>query len=391
MGMVERVLDLRAESRSHSLFLFGPRQTGKTTLMRRTFPESRWYNLLDGDVFLRLSRRPHRLYEEIVAMESDEPIIIDEIQKLPQLLDEAHLLMESAGRRFVISGSSAAKLRRGGVNLLGGRARTRRLYPLISAEIPEWNIERAARYGTLPPIWFSGEPEEDLRAYCGSYLQQEVQAEGLVRGIDSFARFLSVAGQRAGETVVFEHIASDAQVPARTVREFYHLLEDTLLGTMLPPFAPRGARRKAVSRGKFYFFDNGVANVLAERSRYGPGTTEYGRAIEHLVHNELQARLEYSHDHRHLAHYRTLDGTEVDFVITDSLTSPSDTIAIEVKTTKHVQPRDLRGLKRLAAETTLNRSIVVCFEAVRRVADGILIVPAPDFFDSLWSGTILER
>ena len=212
-----RRLDIARDLRRRSVFLFGPRQTGKTTWLRQNFPDSAFFNLLQGDVFLRLSREPGRFRQELAATSpASGPVVIDEIQKLPRLLDEVHDLIESRGFRFVLAASSPAKLRRGGVNLLGGRARTRRLCPFVSAEVPDWDLERAINVGGIPSIYFSDEPEEDLRAYCGNYLRLEVQAEGLVRGVEPFSRFLTAAGASYAQAIVFERLASDAGVrPAR--------------------------------------------------------------------------------------------------------------------------------------------------------------------------------
>ena len=250
-----RRLDLARDLRSRSVFLFGPRQTGKTTWLRQCFPESLSFNLLRGDVFLRLSREPGRLRQELAAVNpASGPVVIDEIQKLPSLLDDVHDLIESRGFRFVLAASSPVKLRRGGVNLLGGRARTRRMFPFVSAEVPDWDLLRAINVGGIPSVYFSEEPMEDLRAYCGNYLRLEIQAEGLVRGIEPFSRFLTAAGASYAQPIVFERLASDAAVPARTVREYFQVIEDTLLGTLLPPFSPRKARRKPVSRAKLFLF-----------------------------------------------------------------------------------------------------------------------------------------
>ena len=195
---------------------------------------------------LRLSRDPGRLRAELAAGDPQRgPLIIDEIQKLPSLLDDVHDLMESRGLRFVLAASSPIKLRRGGVNLLGGRARTRALFPFVSAEVPDWDLLRAINVGGIPSIYLSPDPIEDLRAYCGSYLQLEIQAEGLVRGIEPFSRFLTAAAACRGQPIVFERLASDAAVPARTVREYFQVIEDTLLATLLQPSdpaAPAGSR-----------------------------------------------------------------------------------------------------------------------------------------------------
>ena len=378
-----RRLDLARDLRSRSVFLFGPRQTGKTTWLRQCFPESLSFNLLRGDVFLRLSREPGRLRQELAAVNpASGPVVIDEIQKLPSLLDEVHDLIESRGFRFILAASSPVKLRRGGVNLLGGRARTRRMFPFVSAEVPDWDLLRAINVGGIPSVYFSEEPMEDLRAYCGNYLRLEIQAEGLVRGIEPFSRFLTAAGASYAQPIVFERLASDAAVPARTVREYFQVIEDTLLGTLLSPFSPRKARRKPVSRAKLFFFDVGVANALASLGRILPGSPTLGPALEQLVFCELSAWLAYARDLRPLSYWRTEDGSEVDFVV-------GDEVAIEVKATGSVTSRDLTGLRRLAAETPLTRQIMVCREPAVRIVDGIQILPVMAFLRGLWEGELL--
>ena len=378
-----RRLDIARDLRARSVFLFGPRQTGKTTWLRQRYPDAPWFNLLHGDVFLRFAREPGRLRAELAAGPPPSgPVIIDEIQKLPSLLDEVHDLMESRGLRFVLAASSPVKLRRGGVNLLGGRARTRALFPFVSAELPDWDLVRAINVGGIPSIHLSSEPVEDLRAYCGNYLQLEVQAEGLVRGIEPFSRFLTAAAVTRGQPIVFERLASDAAVPARTVREYFQVLEETLLAVLLPPFAPRQFRRKPVSHAKLYFFDVGVANVLAGITHIEAGSPAFGLALEQLVFCELRAWLAYSRDDRPLSFWRTADGSEVDFVVGDSA-------AIEVKATGAVTHRDLGGLRRLAEETPLAHRIVVCREPAARVVDGIRILPVMEFLRALWDGELL--
>ena len=381
-----RRLDVTRDLHSRSVFLFGPRQTGKTTWLRQCYPGAPWFNLLHGEVFLRLAREPGRLRTELAARPARPagPVIIDEIQKLPSLLDEVHDLMESRGLRFVLAASSPVKLRRGGVNLLGGRARTRALFPFVSAEVPNWDLMRAINVGGIPSVYLSSEPVEDLRAYCGNYLQLEVQAEGLVRGIEPFSRFLTAAAVSRGQPIVFERLASDAAVPARTVREYFQVLEDTLLATLLRPFSPPAPRRKPVSHAKLYFFDVGVANVLAGITHVEAGSTTFGLALEQLVFCELRAWLAYARDDRPLTFWRTADGSEVDFVVGDSA-------AIEVKATGSVTRRDLAGLRRLAEETPLAHRIVVCREPAARVVDGIRILPVMDFLGALWDGDLLAE
>ena len=379
-----RRLDLRRDLTARSVFLFGPRQTGKTTYLNQLFPRSPRFNLLHGEVFLRLSREPGRLRAELATVDpASGPVIIDEIQKLPGLLDEVHDLIESRGLRFVLAASSPAKLRRGGVNLLGGRARTHGLFPFVSAEVPDWDLMRAVNVGGIPSIYYSDDPIEALRAYCGTYLQMEIQAEGLVRGVERFSRFLAAAALTCGEQVVFDRVAADAAVPPRTVREYFQVLEDTLLGSLLQPYRPRRPRRKPASHAKLYLFDVGVANVLAGTTRVEAASPAFGRALEQLVFCELRACLAYNRSPDALTFWRTTDGSEVDFVI-------GDDVAIEVKGTGAVTRRDLTGLRRIAAETPLRRRIVVCTESAARIVDGIEIVPVREFLHALWNSDLIE-
>ena len=378
-----RRLDLGRDLRTRSVFLFGPRQTGKTTYLGQQFPESPRFNLLRGEVFLRLSRDPGRLRQELAAIDpAAGPVTIDEVQKLPGLLDEVHDLIESRGFRFVLAASSPAKLRRGGVNLLGGRARIRSLFPFVSAEVPDWDLMRAINVGGIPSIYYSDDPIEDLRAYCGTYLQIEIQAEGMVRRVERFSRFLTAAALTCGEEVVFERVAADAAVPPRTVREYFQVLEDTLLGTLVQPYRPRRPRRKPASHAKLYLFDVGVANVLSDTTRIEAGSPAFGRALEQLVFCELRACLAYNRSPDALTFWRTTDGSEVDFVI-------GDAVAIEVKGTGAVTRRDLTGLQRIADETALRRRIVVCTESAARIVDGIEILPVNEFLHALWNGDVV--
>jgi len=381
--VIDRILSLDGDTRHKSVFLFGPRQTGKTTYLRATYPKSPFYSLLQADVFLRLSANPAALRQELALQPAAMPVVIDEIQKLPALLDEIHSMIEEQGRTFVMSGSSPIKLRRGGYNLLGGRARVKRLFPFVSAELPDWSLERAARFGTLPPIHQSSEPVQDLRDYAGTYLQMEVQAEGLVRGIQPFSRFLTIAALTSGEQVNFERVASDAAVPARTVREYYRLLDETYLGEMLPVFRMTHSKRKSTAHGKFYFFDVGVANVLAGRTNVDPGSDAFGRCLDGLVFSELRAWSHYFGDGRELSFWRTADGTEVDFVVADEL-------AIEVKATARANARDLRGLRRIGDEHRFRHRILVCREETPRLVDDILVLSTREFLRRLWAGELLS-
>jgi len=376
-----RTLDLRADLARRSVFLFGARQTGKSTLLRTTFPEARFVDLLEADTFRTLAFRPESLRESLRPR--DALVVIDEIQKLPALLDEVQLLVDRhKALRFVLTGSSARKLRRGGGNLLGGRALTRHLYPLTFREYGAAGLRRVLSVGGLPGVLSSSAPEDDLRAYVGTYLAEEIRAEALARSIESFARFLTTAAHAGGAQLNFAKIGSDAQVPPRTVREFFQVLVDTLVGFEVPPI-DRLAGRKAVATSKFYFFDLGVAHALEGAFDPAPGTAAFGRALEHLVATELRAYLGYGRNTDTLAFYRTTSQLEVDFVV-------GGRIAIEVKGAGRVSERDTRGLRALAEDVPIARRIVVCTERERRTLEsGVEVIPIADFLDELWSGEIV--
>lgn len=380
MTKVRRFFDIKKSATNHSLILLGPRQTGKSMLLRDTFPESPYYNLLHTDVFYKLQREPSRLRQEILAHKNiDGPIIIDEIQKLPILLDEVQGLIDANGISFIVTGSSARKLKAGGANLLGGRARMKRLFPFVYPELKDYSITRAIERGLLPPIWFSDESELDLRAYCGMYLKEEIQAESLVRGLEGFSRFLTVAGLMSGHELNFENIARDCAVPARTVREYVSVLTDTLIATQLEPWKT-GYMRKPVSRSKLFIFDLGVARVLAGKRSPQQDSAEWGQALEQLVYQELRAWLEYTADFRDLCYWRTYDNKEVDFIVGNDL-------AIEVKASRRIVDRDLKGLRDINDENKWKARILVCQEDTARLTeDGILILPVLEFFERLWSG-----
>lgn len=377
--MKSRKLDLKSLLEHRSIFLFGPRQTGKTTYLKKNFPDARFVDLLDARVFRELSARPETLRQ---SLDPDQKlVVIDEIQKLPELLDEVHLMIEADKRlRFILTGSSARKLKRGGANLLAGRALTCHLHPLVSIELEFSEWQRRLQIGSLPPVLSSPIPIEDLHAYAGTYLQEEIQAEGLTRSISHFSRFLETAALSNGQVLNFTAIASDTGIKARTVQNYYQILEDTLVGFVLEPFR-KTRKRKAVSTGKFYFFDIGVANILSGRESLTPRTPEYGVAFEHLVFLELRAFLDYRRIRDSLTFWRTHTQAEVDFVIGDKL-------AIEVKAGDSVSSRDLVGLRALSEEIPSLELMVVCQESRPRVEEGVRILPIEEFARMLWSGEL---
>ena len=334
---VPRVLDLPALLAKRSHFLLGPRQTGKTSLVRNTLKEAKVYDLLDTSVYLALSQRPGRLAEEITPR--DRIVVIDEIQRLPALLNEVHRLMETRGVRFLLTGSSARKLRRGGVNLLGGRARTKYLHPLTWKELGDrFELFRAMARGLIASIYFSDDPQADLQAYAGLYLQQEIVAEGATRNVPAFSRFLKVAALCNGTIVNFTNVANDAQVARTTVYEYFEILKDTLVLYELPAWR-KTKTRKPLASSKYYFFDVGVVGSLQGRA-FRPGTPEFGEAFETFLMHELVSHRDYISGQT-LSYWRSTSGFEVDFII-------GDHTAVEVKAKESVSPQDLKSLRALA-------------------------------------------
>lgn len=372
---VARSLDLINILNKKSCFLWGARQTGKSTLIRHTLKKYPVYNLLDSRTLLELSHSPHRLSEEI----GDAPIvIIDEIQMLPDLLNEVHRLIEERGTHFLLTGSSARKLRHGGVNLLGGRARTRILHPFIYHELgKKFDLLRALDVGLLPSIYDSDAPYEDLLSYAGDYLKQEIAAEGMTRNVPAFSRFMEVAALCNGRMINFTEIGNDAQVPRSTVQEYFQILLDTLIARELPAWQ-KTRTRKAIATGKFYFFDIGVARILQQRRGLQPRSPEFGDAFEAYMHHELCAFLDYT-GKEGLAYWRSTSDFEVDFVVMDRL-------AVEVKAKENISNQDLKGLRALQEEKLLKHYVVVSLEKRSRDVDGIQILPWRLFLEKLWTG-----
>jgi len=372
---INRRLDLPNLLDKKSLFLLGPRQTGKTSLIQNSVPDVHYYDLLDSSTYLTLSREPGRLAEEVGT--SVKRVVIDEIQRLPLLLNEVQRLIESRKVHFLLTGSSARKLRRGGINLLGGRARVNYLHPLTSNELgDQFNLRTAMARGLLPSVYFSDDPKADLESYCGLYLQQEIMAEGATRNIPAFSRFLKIAAHNNGCIVNFTNIASDAQVARTTVYEYYDILKDTLILRELPSWR-KTVKRKPLASSKYYFFDVGVVSALQGRP-FLPGTPEFGEAFETFIMHELGCYSDYVSGDL-LCFWRSTSGYEVDFII-------GDHTAVEVKAKENVSAQDVKALRALREETKIKKFICVCLEHREREVDGIKVVPYAEFLSSLWSG-----
>lgn len=374
---VQKIVDAQEDS----VFLWGARQVGKSTLVKSVYSNAKIYDLLKSDEYTRLLRRPQLLREELLSFGEETLVVIDEIQKIPQLLDEVHWLIVNRGIRFILCGSSARKLKRIGTNLLGGRAMSVKLYPLVSAEIPDFDLVRGINHGMLPRHYLAANPKKRLEAYIGTYLKEEIQDEAVVRQLAAFNRFLDVAAQSNGEIINYKNIAQDCGVSAVTVKEYFAILQQTLIGYMLPAFTD-SKKRRAITAPKFYYFDVGVANHLLHRSNLQQGSVDFGHAFEHLMIQELIAYLSYSESDKALSYWRTASGYEVDVVIGNGL------VAIEFKSSEEVQSKHTKGLKAFSEEYANARLIVVSMDINPRILNGVEILPAMDFLKLLWAGKI---
>ena len=372
---IARKLDIASVLEKKSCFLFGPRQCGKSSLVRETLPDAHVLDLLSGDTFTRLARNPNYIEE---TCRDSRPVVIDEIQKMPTLLDEVHRLIETKGIRFLLTGSSARKLGKGGVNLLGGRARVRNLHPFSASELGDaFDLDRAINHGLVPGIWASDAPDEDLSGYVSLYLEQEIMQEGATRNLPAFSRFLDVAALSNGEQINYQSIASDAQIPRSTVQEYFKILKDTLLAAEVPVWR-KGRSRKTVETAKFYLFDMGVTRRLQGRKTLVRGTPEYGHAFESWIMHELSAYVDTFRGDTEISYWRTRTNLEVDFIVNGE-------IAVEAKTTRNATKDDLKGLRAIAEEGTFRHRILVSDEPRTREIDGITILPWREFIDRLWS------
>ena len=367
-----------------SAFLWGARQTGKSTLLRNRFPDSVSYDLLDSEAMLRFTSRPSLLGEELAAQPADvlaKPVILDEIQKAPALLDEVHRLIESRGLAFILCGSSARKLKRAGTNLLGGRAWRFELFPLTWAEVPDFNLVQALNRGMLPSIYPQRQYRRSLAAYVRDYLVHEVFNEALTRNVAAFSRFFDALSYCHGELLNYAAIARDCAVDAKTVRTYFDILSDTLVGHSIYPFRRSSGRQSISAAPKFYLFDVGVAAHVCHRTLTHAAGSEFGRAFEHFILLELIAARGYQQKDYPIEFWRTKSGLEVDFVL------GRGAVAIEVKS--RVRPQDLRPMRGFQAEFSPRRSIVVTAERDRRTVEGIEVMPYPEFLELLHDGQLM--
>lgn len=370
-----------------SAFLWGARKTGKTTYLASSFPDSIVFDFLKTDLYLEFTKRPALLRERLAALPDQvlrHPIILDEVQKVPAVLDEVHWLIENRGLSFILCGSSARKLKRGQANLLGGRAWRYEMFPLVSAELTDPDLLTILERGLIPAHFQQTGYRKSLVAYVQDYLKEEVFAEGLARNIPAFSRFFDAMGWSHGELLNYANIARECGVDAKTVREYYQILADTLLGTMVEPFKKRQSRQVINRAPKFYLFDVGVAGIITRRKIVETRGELFGRAFEHFIFMELAAHRSYTDLHYPINFWRTKTGLEVDFILGEG------EVAIEVKGSDQVGNRDLRPLKAFCEENQARRAIVVCNEPAERVAGTITIMPWRLFLNRLWRGGIIS-
>ena len=378
---INRILTLKPLLDRKSHFLFGPRATGKSSLINHDLgKQALIIDLLHSENYMRLIANPSQI-ESMIALNEKPFVVIDEIQRIPELLNEVHRLIEKNQTRFLLTGSSARKLKRQGVNLLAGRARQAELFPLSYHEFLDFDLPRYLQYGGLPMVVLSDEPEEDLDAYVHTYLEQEIKAEALVKNLPAFSRFLQLSALTSGATLNFTSIASDAGVSSVTLREYYQILEDSFLGFSVLPWQ-HSIKRKATATARFYYFDTGVKNRLSCIHTLPEQTDLFGQAFEHFIAMELRAYLSYSRKKIPLCFWRTTDGHEVDFII-------GDQIAIEVKSAKKISSKHLKGLRYLMQENKIEKYYMVSRDPIALKEEGIYILPWENFLKQLWDGTII--
>ena len=368
---------------NESLFLWGARQTGKSTLLKELCPSALYFDLLLSDVYQRLINNPTLIRELVLAQEEKSIVVIDEIQRIPALLNEIHWLIVNTKTQFIMSGSSARKILRSGSNLLGGRALRYELLPLISEEIPNFDLMRAINNGLLPRHYLAENPKKMLAAYVGNYLQDEIAGEAKIRNVHVFYQFLEAAAFSNGEMVNYTNIASDCGVSAPTVKEYFQILQDTLTGRFVPAYQKK-PKRKVITAPKFYFFDLGIVNFLLKRGRIEKGSEIFGHAFEHFIYTEIYAHSSYTGLDYSISYWRTTSQIEIDFVL------GQNEVALEIKSSDTISERHLKGLKSFMEEYDVKYAILVCNEPLARKNGDIWILPWQVFLQKLWAGDYIS-
>ena len=388
MEKFKRILNIKLPDKQ-SAFLWGARKTGKSTYLKNRFPDSIVFDFLKTDLFFKISKNPAMLREMLLAKDKallKYPVILDEVQKIPHVLDEVHWLIENKGFRFILCGSSARKLKRGQANLLGGRAWRYEMFPLVTAEIDNFDLLRGLNHGLIPLHYMqdSEDAKRSLTAYVQDYLKEEVFAEGLTRNISAFSRFFDAFGYSHGELTNYSDIARDCGVDSKTVKEYYQILVDTLMAVRIEPFKKKQSRQVITKAVKYFLFDVGVAGRLTKRHLSEEKGAEFGKAFEHFILMEIVAYRSYKDRDFRINFWRTKSGLEVDYVIGDGET------AIEVKSTDNIDVRNLKGLFAFMDTYSPKRSIVVCNEKEKRIHSKIEIMPWREFLFELWNNKLLK-
>ena len=376
--------------KGQSAFLWGIRKSGKSTYLKDKYPKSLYIDLLKKDIYLKYLAKPYLLREEISALslkELEEPIIIDEVQKIPALLDEIHWLIENTEAYFILCGSSARKLRRGAANLLGGRAWSFHMHPLIYKEVDElkeFDLLKTLNSGLIASHYRSTNPNRSLKAYVSEYLKEEIKAESLVRNLTNFARFLDIFAYSHGEITNYTNLSRDCGVDAKTVKEYYQILIDTLMGHYLYPFSGKESRDTIRATPKFYLSDVGLASFLCQKTINTLKGAEAGKAFEHFIFMELIAYKELKEKNISLNFWRNKNKLEVDFIVNRG------EIAIEVKISDSVDKRDLKGIIEFQKRFPETKAIVVSLDSKKRkiILDEkreIMIYPYQEFLECLWN------
>ncbi|MDP2194158.1 MAG: DUF4143 domain-containing protein [Alphaproteobacteria bacterium] len=372
-----------------SCFLWGARKTGKSTFLRRSFPTAYFFDLLKSEVYLRFLKDPSLLREEVLAQLDLHPtqtiFVVDEVQKVPILLDEIHWLIENTNASFILCGSSAKKLRQKGVNLLGGRAWKFHFFPLIFKEISDFNLLKCLNDGLIPSHYLSEHAQRFLKAYIEDYLILEIQAEGLVRNLSAFSKFIEMASYSNAEMINYAHIARDCGVDAKTVKEYFQILFDTLTAYEVKPYTLKSKRDIISSTSKFYFFDTGVVNYIAKKKINTLQSLDGGKSFETYILHELMAYIHYNEQNHAIYYWRTKTGLETDFIIND--------VPLEVKISSTVHRQDLKGILAFMEEKNVEKGYVICREDHPRKIEvakdqALYILPYQLFLEKLWLNEI---
>lgn len=384
--MIKRLLQLH---KKQNCFIFGPRQVGKSTFLKETLSKetSVYYDLLNTTEFIKFSTNPGLLHQEVSAVDKKiEYIIIDEIQRTPELLNEIHRIIEEKKHlKFILSGSSARKLKRSQANLLAGRALTHYLYPLTHLELKnKFDLDKALNYGTLPSVYLNEDTsvaKDILRSYVETYVEEEIRQEALIRNLGGFLRFLTLAANENGNVINYSNIARETGNERRAVKEFFQILEDTLIGFHLFPYA-KSARRRLIQHPKFYFFDTGVQRALSKQItlQIERGTSVYGRTFEHFIILEIIRLSRYFKKDFEFSFYQTNDGSEVDLIIE---TPNKEIFAIEIKSSFNIDSKTLSGLRSFKEVCKKSRLFCVSLVERKRKLGEIEILPWRQIFQEL--------